>query len=227
MHPDQLAVSVGTVRRLLRRQFPEWQGFPISEVTSEPAPWASPAWATRFRGPCRPGHRGLRPGPLQHCWRRRRLPGPADHLHRRHGHGSLLPLPAGLGAVETAMTVGLTVAGTAAAPASAAVLLYRLFSTGSVVVLGWLVVAAQRVHAGAVHHSPSPHYVKEHRDPGACVQLVVDLPAPFDPREPGDNSRADGGAMNPLQRGHEQSVNGVRGAVRLGPLTVNCWSGSI
>ena len=41
--------------------------------------------------------------------------------------GSLLPLPAGLGAVETAMTFGLTVAGTAAAPALAAVLLYRLF----------------------------------------------------------------------------------------------------
>jgi len=61
--------------------------------------------------------------------------------------GSLLPLPAGLGAVETAMTVGLTVAGAAAAPALAAVLLYRLISTGSVVVIGWLVVAGQRVRA--------------------------------------------------------------------------------
>ncbi len=58
--------------------------------------------------------------------------------------GSLLPLPAGLGAVETAMTVGLTVAGAAASPALAAVLLYRLLSTGSVVVLGWVVIAAQR-----------------------------------------------------------------------------------
>ena len=59
--------------------------------------------------------------------------------------GSLLPLPAGLGAVETAMTVGLTVAGAAASPALAAVLLYRLLSTGSVVVIGWLVVALQRI----------------------------------------------------------------------------------
>ncbi len=70
--------------------------------------------------------------------------------------GSLLPLPAGLGAVETAMTLGLTVAGAAASPALAAVLLYRLLSTGSVVVLGWLVVAAQRVHpARAVHRALS------------------------------------------------------------------------
>lgn len=60
--------------------------------------------------------------------------------------GSLLPVPAGLGAVETAMTLGLTVAGAAASPALAAVVLYRLLSTGSVVVLGWLVIAAQRVH---------------------------------------------------------------------------------
>ncbi len=56
---------------------------------------------------------------------------------------SLLPVPAGLGAVETAMTVGLTVAGAVAAPALAAVLLYRLLSTGSVIVIGGLVVAAQ------------------------------------------------------------------------------------
>lgn len=61
---------------------------------------------------------------------------------------SLLPVPAGLGAVETAMTLGLTVAGAAASPALAAVVLYRLLSTGSVVVLGWLVVAAQRLRAG-------------------------------------------------------------------------------
>jgi uncharacterized protein (TIRG00374 family) len=59
---------------------------------------------------------------------------------------SLLPLPAGLGAVETAMTLGLTMAGAAAPPALAAVLLYRLLSTGSILVFGWLVVAAQRVH---------------------------------------------------------------------------------
>ncbi len=46
------------------------------------------------------------------------------------------------------MTLGLTVAGAAASPALAAVLLYRLLSTGSVVVLGWLVIAAQRVPPG-------------------------------------------------------------------------------
>lgn len=60
--------------------------------------------------------------------------------------GSLLPLPAGLGAIEAAMTLGLTAAGAAAAPALAAVVLYRLLSTGSVVIIGWLVVAAQRIH---------------------------------------------------------------------------------
>ena len=60
--------------------------------------------------------------------------------------GSLLPLPGGLGAVETAMTLGLTVAGAAAAPALAAVLLYRLLSTGSVLLIGWIVIAVQRLH---------------------------------------------------------------------------------
>lgn len=69
--------------------------------------------------------------------------------------GSLLPLPAGLGAVETAMTLGLTVAGAAASPALAAVLLYRLLSTGSVLVIGWLVVATQRIRP-AVAPTPIP-----------------------------------------------------------------------
>lgn len=59
--------------------------------------------------------------------------------------GSLLPVPGGLGAVETAMTVALTVAGATASPALAAALLYRVLSTGSVVVIGWLVIAAQRL----------------------------------------------------------------------------------
>jgi uncharacterized membrane protein YbhN (UPF0104 family) len=69
---------------------------------------------------------------------------------------SLLPLPAGLGAVETAMTVGLMVAGAAASPALAAVRLYRLLSTGSVLVLGWLVIAAQRIHPAHAPHPPEP-----------------------------------------------------------------------
>lgn len=69
---------------------------------------------------------------------------------------SLLPLPAGLGAVETAMTVGLTVAGAAASPALAAVLLYRLLSTGSVLVFGWLVIAAQRVRPASARPTAAP-----------------------------------------------------------------------
>ena len=54
------------------------------------------------------------------------------------------------------MTLGLTVAGSVAAPALAAVLLYRLLSTGSVVVIGWLVVAAQRVHPAHAVRPSSP-----------------------------------------------------------------------
>ena len=69
---------------------------------------------------------------------------------------SLLPLPAGLGAVEAAMTVGLTVAGAAASPALAGVLLYRLLSTGSVVVFGWLVVATEHLRAGTSGHRSAP-----------------------------------------------------------------------
>ena len=65
--------------------------------------------------------------------------------------GSLLPLPAGLGAVETAMTLSLTVAGAAAAPALGAVLLYRLLSTGSVVLIGWLILIGQRVSTKLPH----------------------------------------------------------------------------
>lgn len=55
---------------------------------------------------------------------------------------SLLPVPGGLGAVQSVMTLILTVAGAAAAPALGGVLLYRLLSTGSVLVNGWIVVAA-------------------------------------------------------------------------------------
>ncbi|PRZ43994.1 hypothetical protein CLV47_101118 [Antricoccus suffuscus] len=70
--------------------------------------------------------------------------------------GSLLPLPGGLGAVETTMTLALTVAGAVAAPALAGVLLYRVLSTGSVVVLGWIVIATQRSRTSrtAGRHAP-------------------------------------------------------------------------
>lgn len=111
MHPDQLPVSVGTVRELVDQQFPEWRGLPIREVASQgtvnalfrigdmfvarfplepgdvaatrrwieseaqaarellgctrfltpsPSRLENPARATRFRGRCRPGCRGLR-----------------------------------------------------------------------------------------------------------------------------------------------------------------------
>ncbi len=83
--------------------------------------------------------------------------------------GSLLPLPGGLGAVETAMMLALTVAGVSASPALAAVLLYRVLSTGSVVILGWIVIAAQRARTSrqaglhrsatgaATHRRPNHH----------------------------------------------------------------------
>jgi len=35
MHPDQLSVSLGTVRELVDHQFPEWQGLPITELASQ------------------------------------------------------------------------------------------------------------------------------------------------------------------------------------------------
>ncbi|SEP50940.1 lysylphosphatidylglycerol synthase transmembrane domain-containing protein [Amycolatopsis saalfeldensis] len=56
--------------------------------------------------------------------------------------GSLLPVPSGLGAVEAAMALSLTVSG-GAGSALASVLLYRVLSTGSVVLIGWIVVATQ------------------------------------------------------------------------------------
>ncbi len=59
--------------------------------------------------------------------------------------GSLLPMPGGIGAVETAMTLSLALGGVAAAPALAAVLLHRLLSTGSMLVIGWSLIAAERL----------------------------------------------------------------------------------
>ena len=53
-------------------------------------------------------------------------------------------LPAGLGAVEAAMVLVLGHGGVPVAPASAAVLVYRVISFGLVVLVGWLVLLAQR-----------------------------------------------------------------------------------
>ncbi len=57
---------------------------------------------------------------------------------------SVSPVPAGLGMVEGALLFGLTAAGAPAAPAIAAILVYRLLSTGGVTVVGWLILGVQR-----------------------------------------------------------------------------------
>lgn len=59
---------------------------------------------------------------------------------------SVSPLPAGAGAVETAMVIGLTTGGATAATALAAVLTYRMLSIGSTAVVGWALLARRRVH---------------------------------------------------------------------------------
>jgi uncharacterized protein (TIRG00374 family) len=51
--------------------------------------------------------------------------------------GSLVPTPGGLGAVEAALTAGLTAAGVAAGPAFSAVLLFRLATFWLPIPFGW------------------------------------------------------------------------------------------
>lgn len=69
-------------------------------------------------------------------------------------------LPGGLGVVEVAMIVALHAGGVPTAPATAAVLLYRLISFVLVVAIGWLVVAgsavARRRAAPAVAPAATP-----------------------------------------------------------------------
>jgi uncharacterized protein (TIRG00374 family) len=57
---------------------------------------------------------------------------------------SVSPLPAGIGIVEGALAIGLTAAGGAAPAALAAVLIYRLISTGGVAAIGWAVLGRER-----------------------------------------------------------------------------------
>jgi len=52
--------------------------------------------------------------------------------------GSLVPTPGGIGAVEAALSAGLTAAGMPAAAAVSAVLLYRLLTFWLPVPIGWL-----------------------------------------------------------------------------------------
>ncbi|MDT8912525.1 YbhN family protein [Amycolatopsis sp. PS_44_ISF1] len=70
--------------------------------------------------------------------------------------GGLLPVPSGLGAVEAAMALSLTVSG-GAGSALASVLLYRVLSTGSVVLIGWIVVATQHFRPGREHQDQPGH----------------------------------------------------------------------
>jgi uncharacterized protein (TIRG00374 family) len=52
--------------------------------------------------------------------------------------GSLVPTPGGLGAVEAALTAGLTAAGLPGAVALSSVLLYRLLTFWLPVPIGWV-----------------------------------------------------------------------------------------
>jgi len=52
--------------------------------------------------------------------------------------GSIVPIPGGIGAIETAMTLGLTAAGMHSGPAITAVLLFRTFSFWLPAPAGWL-----------------------------------------------------------------------------------------
>lgn len=62
---------------------------------------------------------------------------------------SLTAVPGGLGVVEAALTLGLTTAGVPFTPALGAVLVYRILSLGGVVVIGWTVLAVQRLRSAA------------------------------------------------------------------------------
>ena len=68
----------------------------------------------------------------------------------------LSPLPDGIGLVETAMILGLTTAGAATSGAVAAVIAYRLISTGGVAVIGWCILAVQRCRRAGGRSEPVP-----------------------------------------------------------------------
>jgi putative heme transporter len=68
---------------------------------------------------------------------------------------SLTAVPGGLGVVEAALTLGLSTAGVPVTAALGAVLVYRILSLGGVVVIGWTVLAVQRLRPGIAHeHTP-------------------------------------------------------------------------
>ncbi|HEY5148449.1 MAG TPA: flippase-like domain-containing protein, partial [Mycobacterium sp.] len=69
---------------------------------------------------------------------------------------SLTAVPGGLGVVEAALTLGLTTAGVPFTAALGAVLVYRILSLGGVVVIGWNVLAVQRLRSGATGKRTAP-----------------------------------------------------------------------
>jgi putative heme transporter len=77
---------------------------------------------------------------------------------------SVSPLPAGLGIVEGALILGLTTAGAAAPAALAAVLVYRLLSTGGIVLVGWSILGLRRrdrrSEVGPLHPADVSHSVR-------------------------------------------------------------------
>jgi uncharacterized protein (TIRG00374 family) len=68
----------------------------------------------------------------------------------------LTAVPGGLGVVEAALTLGLGTAGVPVTAALGAVLVYRILSLGGVVVIGWTVLAVQRLRPGSAHEHTAP-----------------------------------------------------------------------
>lgn len=76
------------------------------------------------------------------------------------------PWPGGLGVVDVALAVSLTTAGAPTTVALGAVLLYRLIANGSVIIGGWIAVAAHHAHhrAGPSVETPTAVPARGHRD---------------------------------------------------------------
>lgn len=72
---------------------------------------------------------------------------------------SLSPLPAGLGVTEGTLALGLVATGAPAAAALATVIVYRLLSIGSIVLVGWIILFARRNRAAGRFTAPQPEPV--------------------------------------------------------------------
>ncbi|HZM66080.1 MAG TPA: YbhN family protein [Nakamurella sp.] len=122
---------------------------------------------------------------------------------------SLTAVPGGLGVVETALILGLTTAGAPLTAAVAAVLVYRILSLGSVVVIGWGVLAVQRLRRHGVIGGSADQAESAH--PAARTPPTSPAPpstdAPFHPaRDPlrptGNTPRPAGAPFNMPGHGH-------------------------